>query len=286
MGDEVMELPRAIGTIGAGQMAEAILRGLIQGGHAAADLIASDPRPERRTYLKSELGIRVTADNADVAAQVDLAVLAMKPAQLETAAQGLGLRPLYVSILAGRTLADLRAALGPQARVVRAMPNTAALVGAAASALAGPSNLSEPDLLLAETLLGKIGDVVRVAEPLLDAVTALSGSGPAYAYVFLEALTDAGVREGLDAATARRLATQTLLGAARMVAETREHPAVLRERVASPGGTTIAGLAALEEGGFRPAIFAAVRAAADRSRALGRQAPGRSSADGSGPMKT
>jgi pyrroline-5-carboxylate reductase len=281
-----MELPRAIGTIGGGQMAEAILRGLIQGGHAPPDLIASEPRAERRSYLKSELGIRVTQDNAEVAAQVELAVLAVKPAQLEAAVHGLSDRPLYVSILAGRTLADLRAALPPRARVVRAMPNTAALVGAAASALAGPAALSEADFALAEALLGRIGDVVRVAEPLLDAVTALSGSGPAYAYVFLEALTEAGVREGLDAATARRLATQTLLGAARMAAETHEHPAVLRERVASPGGTTIAGLAALEEAGFRSAIFAAVRAAAERSRALGRQASGRSSAEGGGPMKT
>jgi pyrroline-5-carboxylate reductase len=281
-----MELPRAIGTIGGGQMAEALLRRLIASGHPADELVASDPDGERRAHLQSVLGVRATADNAEVAARVDLAVLAMKPAQLEDAARGLAPRPLYVSILAGRTLADLRLVLGPKARVVRAMPNAAALIGEAACALTAPADLADRDLALAEALLRKLGDVVRVAEPLLDAVTALSGSGPAYAYVFLEALTEAGVREGLDAHTARRLATQTLLGAARMVAQTGDHPALLRERVASPGGTTIAGVAALESAGFRSAVLAAVRAAADRSRALGAQGSGKSSADAAQPMKT
>jgi pyrroline-5-carboxylate reductase len=280
-----MELPRAIGAIGGGQMAEAFLRGLIAGGHPPAELIAADPQPARRAHLQSELGIRVTADNAEVAARVDLALLSFKPGQLETAARGLDTRPLFVSILAGRTLADLRGVLGPKARVIRAMPNTAALIGEAASALAAPPELAEADVELAEALLRKVGDVVRVAEPLLDGVTALSGSGPAYAYVFLEALTDAGVREGLDAATARRLATQTLFGAAGMARRTGEHPALLRERVTSPGGTTIAGLAALDAGGFRAAILAAVGAAAERSRTLARQGPGKSSADAGGPIK-
>jgi pyrroline-5-carboxylate reductase len=281
-----VELPRAIGTIGAGQMAEAILRGLIAGGHPPAELFASDPLPERRAHLQSALGIRVTQDNAELADRVDLAVLAVKPSQLETAAQGLGTRPLYVSILAGRTLADLRRVLGPKARVVRAMPNTPALIGQAASALAAPPGLAEEEVALAEALLRKVGDVVRVPEGLLDAVTALSGSGPAYAYVFLEALTEAGVGEGLDAATARRLATRTLLGAAALALHTGEHPALLRERVSSPAGTTVAGLAALEAGGFRPAIMAAVRAAADRARALARQGSGKSSADAGEPMKS
>jgi pyrroline-5-carboxylate reductase len=277
-----MERARTIGTLGGGQMAEAILRGLLAGGFPASGLRAADPDPRRREHL-SALGIRVLEDNRAVAAEVDVAVLAMKPYQLESAAAGLDPRPLYVSILAGRTLGDLRAALGEKARVVRAMPNSAALIGAAISALSAPEGLGESDIAAAESLLRSVGEVVRVPEALLDAVTAVSGSGPAYAYIFLEALTDAGVREGLDAATARRLATQTMLGAARMVAQTGEHPALLRERVASPGGTTIAGVVALEAGGFRAALQAAVAAAADRSRALGRQSTGKSSAAGRAP---
>jgi len=263
----VTALPEQIGSIGGGQMAEAILRGLIAAGHPAQGVTVAEPRSERRSYLAAELGVRTCASNAEAAAQVDLALLAVKPAQLEAATAGLSLRPLYVSILAGRSLADLQRCLGPEARIVRAMPNTPALIGGAISGIcAAPGR--ERELDLAEALLGTVGDVVRLAEPLLDAVTAVSGSGPAYAYLFIEALTEAGVAEGLDAATARRLAAQTLKGSARMVLETGEHPAVLRERVCSPGGTTSAGLRALDSAGFRHALHAAVAAAAARSRAL------------------
>jgi pyrroline-5-carboxylate reductase len=149
------------------------------------------------------------------------------------------------------------------------MPNTPALIGAGITAVASDSGAEPADLERACAVLRAIGEVVQVPEAALDAVTGLSGSGPAYVFLFIEALTEAGVREGLSSATARALALETVLGAARLAAESGEHPAVLRERVTSPGGTTIAGLAALEDGGFRAALFAAVRAATQRSRELG-----------------
>jgi len=261
-------LPERIGAIGAGNMGEAFLRGLLRAGAKPEKLLASDPEPARRAALERELGVRTTASNADVVAHAQLVLLAVKPDRLEPVAQALprDASPLFLSVLAGRTLASLRRALGP--RVARAMPNTPALIGAGISALSVPADLSDADARQAEAVLRAVGEVVRVPESALDAVTGLSGSGPAYVYLFLEALTEAGVREGLPAAVARQLATATAVGAARMVAETAEHPALLRERVTSPGGTTAAGLAALEQGGLRAALLAAVRAATERARAL------------------
>ncbi len=261
-------LPSSIGLIGAGQMAEAILRGLIHRGVSRECLMASDPDPARRDLLSEQLGIRMTPHNAEVAKAVELAVIAVKPAQLELA--GADLRsegdPLYLSILAGRTLSDLSAALGP--RVARAMPNTPALIGRGVTALACPPELTSAERTQLTSVLAAIGEVVLVPESSLDAVTGLSGSGPAYVYLIIEALTDAGIREGLSAATARQLAAQTVSGAAQMVLETGEHPAVLRQKVLSPGGTTAAGVAALEQGGVRAALLAAVRSASERSREL------------------
>lgn len=164
----------------------------------------------------------------------------------------------------------MRGWLPGDSRVVRAMPNTPALIGAGISALASDSGAGAEDLERAGVVLGAVGDVVRVPERLLDAVTGLSGSGPAYVYLFIEALCEAGIREGLPASVARDLAVQTVVGAASMVRETGEHPALLRERVTSPGGTTAAGLAALEQGGLRAALLAAVEAATARSRELAR----------------
>jgi pyrroline-5-carboxylate reductase len=261
-------LPERIGAIGGGNMGEAFLRGLIRAGAKPEKLLAADPDPARRSALERDLGVRTTASNADVASASELVLLAVKPDKLESAAQGLPREggPLYLSVLAGRTLASLRRALGP--RVARAMPNTPALIGAGVSALAVPADLSDTDARRAEAVLRAVGEVVRVPETALDAVTGLSGSGPAYVYLFIEALVDAGVREGLPAATARQLAAATAVGAARMVAESSDHPAQLRQRVTSPAGTTAAGLAALEQAGFRAALLAAVRAATARAKEL------------------
>jgi pyrroline-5-carboxylate reductase len=267
----VTELPKRVGTIGAGNMAEAILRGLIRAGMPAGSLVASDPDAARREHLERSLGIRSTDLNAEVVRDADLVVIAVKPAHLDRALADLprDAAPLFLSIVAGIPLATLRDRLGTGARVVRSMPNTPALIGAGITALAEDPETTPLDLDRAESVLGAVGRVVRVPERMLDAVTGLSGSGPAYVYLVVEALAEAGVREGIPTAVARELAVETALGAARMVRESGEHPAVLRERVTSPGGTTAAGLAELETHGLRAALLAAVRAATRRSRELG-----------------
>ncbi len=266
-----MGLPKSVGTVGAGNMAEAILRGLLRAGMKPDQLMASDPDPSRREHVARELGVRATESNAEVARVSELVVLAVKPAQVEAAVGDLPRDggPLYVSIVAGLTLASLRRQLGSRARIVRVMPNTPALIGSGISALANDTGLATEDVERASAVLEAVGRVVRVPEACMDAVTGLSGSGPAYVYLFIEALTEAGVREGLSAAVARELAVETVLGAARLVRESGEHPALLREKVTSPGGTTIAGLSALEQGGLRATVLEAVRAATARSHELG-----------------
>jgi pyrroline-5-carboxylate reductase len=263
------DLPKSVGFVGAGNMAEAIIRGLLAAGLPAAQITAADPVESRRAALAGTLGVRTTDDNAAAAAAA-VTVLSVKPQHLASACATLPASGgLFLSIVAGATSATLREQLGAGARIARCMPNTPALIGAGITAIASDTGVVEADLELAEAVLRAVGRVVRVPEAQLDAVTGLSGSGPAYVYLIIEALTEAGVREGLPAPVARELATHTLLGAARMVDESGEPPAVLRERVSSPGGTTIAGLAALERGGLRAALFEAVRAATSRSRELG-----------------
>jgi pyrroline-5-carboxylate reductase len=268
----VIGLPKSVGTVGGGNMAEAILRGLLRAGLSADQLCASDVSAERRRLLREELGIHTTESNAEVAQRAEVVVLAVKPQQLEAAAQTLPRDggPLYLSIVAGATSAGLRRLLGAGARIVRTMPNTPALVGAGVTAVANDSGAEPADVERACAILRAVGEVVEVPESALDAVTGLSGSGPAYVFLLIEALTEAGVREGLGSATARTLALETVHGAARLARETGEHPALLRERVTSPGGTTAAGLAALEAGSFRATLAAAVRAATQRSRELGK----------------
>lgn len=270
----MISLPRTVGTIGGGNMAEAILQGLVQAGCEAERLLASDPVPERREHLSRKLGVRTTDSNLELVEASEVVVLAVKPQQLEAALDALPRDggPLYLSIAAGVTLATLRRWLGSGSRVVRAMPNTPALIGKGITAIADDTGAADDDLERAEAVLGSVGDVVRVPERLLDAVTGLSGSGPAYVYLFIEVLCEAGVSEGLPAPVARDLAVQTVLGAASMVHETGELPALLRERVTSPGGTTAAGLAALDRLGLRAALLAAVEAATARSRELARDA--------------
>lgn len=266
-------LPRSVGTIGAGNMAEAILRGLLRAGMTRDQLVASDPSEERREQITRQLGVRTTHDNAEVVRGAELVVLAVKPQQLEAAVCAFprDAAPLFVSIIAGATTASLRRLLGDSARIVRSMPNTPALLGAGITAVASDSGVANIDLVQASAVLGAIGSVVHVPEAALDSVTGLSGSGPAYLYAFVEALLAAGVREGLPPDVARELAVETVHGAARMLRETGETPAELRRRVSSPGGTTLAGLAALEQAGFAEAIAAAVHAATARAKELGQE---------------
>jgi pyrroline-5-carboxylate reductase len=268
---------KCIGFIGGGAMAEALAGGLLAAGALPDRIVASDPDSARRKHLEERLGIRASADNGEVARAGDLVVLALKPAVVGPVLEALGAdagldatRPLWISIAAGVTLAALESRLGSDARVVRAMPNTPALVGAGATALCGNARVQPGDRTAARALFDAVGITWEAPdEALLDAVTGLSGSGPAYVFVFLEALGDAGVRMGLPRDAAYRLAFQTVFGAAKLARETGRHPAQLKDQVTSPGGTTIAGLERLEAGGFRAAIHEAVAAATRRSRELG-----------------
>ena len=251
-------------------MGEALVGGLLAAGWgAAADLAVVEKVAARRHELSERFpGLTV----ADAPAAADGAVVAVKPGDVEEACRALAATgtPVVLSIAAGVALASLERWLGPGVRAVRAMPNTPALVGAGASAVAGGTGATADDLAWAESLLSAVGTVVRVPEDLLDAVTGLSGSGPAYVFLVAEALVEAGVLAGLPRATSSALAVQTLLGSARLLAESGEGPESLRAAVTSPGGTTAAGLRVLEERAVRAAFLEAVQAAAERSRQLGR----------------
>jgi len=236
---------------------------------------ASDPYPDARGKFEKSTGVKALDANAAVAAACDVLVLAVKPqvmpAVLAELRPALASRHLVVSIAAGVTLKTLADGLGDSMRLVRVMPNTPCLVGASASAYAPGPSATAADVELVGQLFGAVGKAFLVAEPLLDAVTGLSGSGPAFVYVFIEALADGGVKCGLPRDVALALAAQTVLGAAKMVLETGQHPGALKDAVASPGGTTIAGLHALERAGLRAAAMDAVEAATKRSQELGRK---------------
>jgi pyrroline-5-carboxylate reductase len=265
-----------IGFIGAGQMARALAGGFVSRQLAApTSLVAFDPVSAARADFSAEIpGARWSDDNASIVRQANVVVLAVKPQsfssvvrELEgTSTQG----KLFISILAGVSLATLTRGLRTQ-RVVRVMPNTPCLVGQGASAYAIGEGVLPEDRETVEKLLAAVGIVHCLPEKLLDAVTGLSGSGPAYVYLMIEALSDGGVRMGLPRAVATQLAAQTVLGAAEMVLKSGEHPAQLKDRVASPGGTTIAGLQVLEQRALRAALIDAVQAATLRSEQLGSQ---------------
>lgn len=264
-----------IGLIGCGKMGGALLRGVCAALEGKQELQISlcDAVSPAVKALRESLPVEVSAGTpAQVATEADLILLAVKPQDMRALCEGLaalrGSR-LYLSIAAGIGIADLERWLGGAQRVVRAMPNTPALVGAGAAAYARGTLATEADADLAKQILGGVGTVDEVSEKLLDAVTGLSGSSPAYVYTVIEALADGGVLMGLPRATALRLAAQTVLGAAKMVLETGKHPAVLRDEVTSPGGTTIAGLEQLELHGLRSALQQAVRASTERSQELG-----------------
>ncbi|MDB4964232.1 MAG: pyrroline-5-carboxylate reductase [Myxococcales bacterium] len=264
-----------IGFIGGGNMAEALIRGLVRGGHIAADRISvSGPRQERLDELEAAYAIKVTTDNREVARTSGIVVLAVKPQILDKVLRDIGEHlaagTLVISIAAGVDTEAIETAVAEGVRVVRAMPNTPALVGAGATAIAPGRHSSEADLATAKAMFDAVGISVVLEEHHLDAVTGLSGSGPAYIFLILEALSDAGVKVGLSRRNAQRLAAQTVMGSAKMLLETDEHVGHLKDMVTSPGGTAIAGLHTLEEGGLRTTLINAVETATKRARELGR----------------
>lgn len=268
---------RRWGFIGAGKMATAMALGMIRAGVAPPGAIAaSDPSPAACRALATAAGVSASGSNVEVARGCDVLVLAVKPQSMPQALAELlpAVTPehLVISIAAGVPLATLAAGLGPDCRLVRVMPNTPALVGEGAAGYCLGPNVRPGDEEVVRACLGSIGRACRVAEPLLDAVTGLSGSGPAFVYAMIEALSDGGVLAGLPRDVSTMLAAQTVLGAARMVLETGLHTGALKDQVTSPGGTTIAGLHALERAGVRAGLMDAVRAASQRASDLAAEA--------------
>lgn len=263
-----------IGCIGGGNMAEAIIKGLLAGAVPPENITVAEPVEERRVYLSETYGIGTTEDNSCAVSFGEVVILAVKPQvslnALRAIAGDVATGRLFISIMAGVKTKTIEAALPKGVRVIRVMPNTPALALAAASAISPGANATSGDVSLALGIFNLLGTASTVEEKLLDAVTGLSGSGPAYVFTFIEALSDAGVKNGLPRDVATRLAVQTVFGSAKLMLETREHPALLKEKVTSPGGTTIAGLQVLEQGGFRGTIMAAVESATIRSTELGK----------------
>lgn len=260
-----------IAFLGAGNMAEAILGGLLAGDLVqASQVVASDVSEERRNYLAVEYGIEVVEDNAVAVRGADVVILAVKPQQVPDALaairESFSADQLLISICAGLTTAALESWV--PARVVRVMPNLPALVRRAVSALCGGERATAADLDVTEVLFTAAGTVVRLPESQMNEVTALSGSGPGYVFAFIEAMVAAAVQMGIDPASAREMAVETVRGAAELAADTGEDPAELRRRVSSKGGTTLAGLAAMEAGGLSEAVAAGMKAARDRAAEL------------------
>jgi pyrroline-5-carboxylate reductase len=269
-----MATPLNIGFLGSGKMATALARGFVNAGIAkAGQIFAADPADAARQQFAAATGAKTLAANREVARRARVLILATKPDQaaavLSEISGALTKHHVIISIAAGVTLARLEVALPSGTRVIRVMPNTPALVGAGASAFASGSHATRADGELAKKLLSAVGIALPVKESLLDAVTGLSGSGPAYVYQFIEALSDGGVAAGLPREVATQLAAQTVLGGAKMVLATGMHPGALKDQVTSPGGTTIEGLHELEKGRLRGVVMNAVRAASDKSKKLG-----------------
>jgi pyrroline-5-carboxylate reductase len=271
-----MPLGKTIAFLGAGNMAEALIKGLLR-AHVAlpSEIIATDRRTERGDELSHKYGIRFEKENLAAVRAASIVVLSVKPQAmnrlLEEIKPGLDESKLVISIAAGVPIEAIERKVGHGVRIIRTMPNTPALVGAGATALSAGEHATEADLAQAKALFEAIGLAVVVDEPLLDAVTGLSGSGPAYIFLIIEALSDGGVKAGLARDQALELAAQTVLGSAKLLIETGEHPGRLKDQVTSPGGTAIAGLHTLEAGGLRTTLMDAVEAATNRSRELGKK---------------
>lgn len=266
---------KTIGFLGAGSIAEALIRGLLAGGAARPEqlIVTNRSNRERLETLSRRYGVRGTHSKAAVVSQADVLVVACKPKDVPDLMEEIGAYTrdgqVLLSLAAGVSTATLSAGLAEGVQVVRAMPNTSCQVGESATAICLGWGAGEESRAVASAILGAVGRVVEVAEPLIDAVTGLSGSGPAYIYLMIESMVEAGRSVGLPDDVARQLAVQTLKGAAKMLDETGEDPALLRQKVTSPGGTTMAGLQELHEAGFRQGIVRAVSRATQRSRELG-----------------
>lgn len=270
-----MLLGKRITLIGAGNMTEALVVGMLAAGVAHPDqLYATDILPERRAHFQDRYKIKVSGDNVEAVRQGQIIVLSVEPQVLDevlgSVKSVLEGKHLIISVAAGYPISRLEAHLKAEARIVRAMPNTPSSVLAGVTALSFGPRLAEEDQKVARIIFESVGKVVVVEERLMDTVTGLSGSGPAYVYLMIEALADGGVKMGLSRQVAELLAAQTVLGTARMLLESGEHPGQLKDRVASPGGTTIAGIHKLEEGRLRATLIAAVEAATKRSQELGK----------------
>ena len=270
-----MLLGKRIALIGAGNMTEALVVGMLTAGVAHPDeLYATDILPERRAHFQDRYKIKVSGDNVDAVRHGQIIILSVEPQVLDevlgSVKSVLEGKHLIISVAAGYPISRIMAHLKAEARIVRAMPNTPSSVLAGVTALSFGPRLAEEDQQVARIIFESVGKVVVVEERLMDAVTGLSGSGPAYVYLMIEALADGGVKMGLSRQVAELLAAQTVLGAARMLLESGEHPGQLKDRVASPGGTTIAGIHKLEEGCLRATLIAAVEAATKRSQELGK----------------
>jgi pyrroline-5-carboxylate reductase len=269
-----MATTSTVGFLGAGKMATALAKGFVRAEIVfPKEIIASARSAATRNSFARETGAKTSASNSDVLKFANVIILGVKPIQaaevLAEQRDNFTKQHLLISIAAGVTISKLENLLAAGARVIRVMPNTPALVGEAASAFALGKNATAADGELAKKLLSAVGVALQVKESLLDAVTGLSGSGPAYVYQFIEALSDGGVAAGLPRDIATKLAAQTVLGGAKMVLETGQHPGALKDQVTSPGGTTIEGLHALEKGKLRATVMSAVRAATEKSKKLG-----------------
>lgn len=265
---------RKIAFVGAGNMAEALIRGMLAAGAVRPEnVVISGRRRDKIERTAERLGVRAAADNADCVRDADVVMLCVKPQVMRGVVEGIArdLRAdaLVVSVAAGIATRAIEAPFAATQRVVRAMPNTAAVVRQSATAIAAGAHASDDDLAIAKTIFDAVGRTVIVDEYHLDAVTGLSGSGPAYVFLIIDALADAGVKVGLSRDVALELAAQTVMGSAQMLLHTGEHPGRLKDQVTSPGGTAIAGLHTLEAGGLRTTLINAVETATRRARELG-----------------
>ncbi len=262
---------KIIGFIGGGNMASAIISGIIGSGLSDADhVIAADKFPAAVDCLKNNFGIQASTDNIEICSKADILFLAVKPNMFSVVIpeikNAIKEDALIISIAAGQTIAKIEALFEKEIKLVRTMPNTPALVGESMSALCANNNVSEEELALAVNIFNSFGKCEVVSESLIDAVVGVSGSSPAYVYMFIEAMADAAVADGMPRAQAYKFAAQSVLGAAKMVLETGKHPGELKDAVCSPGGTTIEAVAELERNGFRDAVISAQRACVQKSK--------------------
>ncbi len=273
-GGRVMLKNKQVGILGTGNMGEALIHGLLYGHLCRPDQIfCSDVRPERLKVIREKYGVKTTSHNAEVVKQSEIIIFSVKPQIMKQVVDEitkyLDFSKLIISIAAGVSLGAIESCARKDLKLIRVMPNICVSVREGVSAIAGGKHTQKEDLMMAKTIFDSVGKSIFIEETLLDAVTGLSGSGPAYIFLIIDALADAGVKVGLSRDDALILASQTVLGAAKMLIETGEHPGKLKDMVTSPGGTAIAGLHTLEEGGLRTTLINAVEVATQRAKILG-----------------